>query len=116
MLTIVAGDPEGMPEFKLHLPAADSASSSSGGVVEASLCGYVARNLLRNVMFGPTRFYRLVYRRGKNVSGSGTLPQASARRSHDDSVFVSEGSVDAEQEEHRLMAAEDDRQHYGVRS
>jgi len=101
---------EELPEFKF-LP-------DSGGVVE-TLCGYISR---RNSMdfvwldeswsgYGGRRsdsLYRLVYRRGKNVS-DGTLPAASTRPHND-------YDVDAEREENRLMATEEGRQRYGLRN
>jgi len=105
----------GLPEFKLRMPVVDSASYSSG-IVEETLCGYVAHNLEGFLEFGhnPFRYYRLVYRRAKNGSGGGTLPSASASaRPNDDDVI--EGSVESEQEESRLLATEESRQRYGLR-
>ena len=104
-----------MPKFKLWMPIADS-TSSNGGVVTASLCGYVVNNSegYSWLDYRPKRFYRLIYRhRGKNGSG-GTLPPASSSaRPHNDDVI--EGTVDAEQEERRLMATEESRQRYSMR-
>jgi len=95
-----------MPEFKLRMPVADSASSSGVVIDEETLCGYVASNLEGGVWnyYCPARFYRLVYRRGKNGNGDGTLSPA-LNGPHDD-------DVDAEQEERRLLATEESRQRY----
>ena len=107
-LTMIAQKDVGeLPEFKLQLPVAVSASSS--GVAEATLRGYVARNSLRNFWPGlnPDRFYRLVYGRGKYGSGA-TLPPGSVQHHGD-------GNVAARQEERRLMATEEGRQRCGLR-
>ena len=98
-------------EFKLRMPVTDSGSSS--GVIEETLCGYVVRNSMRCAWFVrddyryfPARYYRLVYRRGKNVN-DGMLP-AAARHHNDDDL------VDREREERRLLATEEGRQRYGL--
>jgi len=106
-----------MSEFKLQLPVADSASSN--GAVEETLCGYMARNskgfswpfyASDSYNYKPSRFYRLVYRYGKNgASGGGTLPAASAQLT---TMTSSTTAVDAEQEERRLMATEDSCRRY----
>jgi len=99
-----------LPEFKLRMPVTDSASYC--GDVETTLCGYATRNSEGFSWSGgsrPARFYRLVYRRGKNGSG-GTLPPA-LDGPHDYDVIA----VDAEQEERRLLATEESRQRYGMR-
>ena len=99
MLSVVAyNDVGNLPEFKFQRAVS---SSSSGGVVEETLCGYVVRNLVGHLGFDytPTHFYRFVYR-GKNGSDG-------ARQHH---IIA----VDAEREERRLMATEESRQRYSV--
>ena len=106
MLSLIAQRDVGeMPEFKLQ--------QSVAGGDEATLCGYAVRNSMGYAWFNgsgymlrPARFYRLIYRRGKHGSG-GTVPAASTRP-HDDT------EVDAEREEHRLLATEDSRRRYGM--
>ena len=63
---IVYRDAGELPEFKLRMPASDS-SLSNGVVEEETLCGYLAHTSLDHLWlnYRPTRFYRLVYRRGK---------------------------------------------------
>jgi len=95
-----------MFEFKLQLPVVTDSASSSGGGVEETLCGYVARNLEGSLWldYRPVRFYRLVYRRGKNVSGGTSQP-------HDDDVIT---DVEAQREERRLMATKESSQRYSL--
>ena len=115
VLSLVAHSHVGeLPKFKLRMPVADSASSTGGGVVEeATLSGYVVRNLGGGFGFNVydrLTSYRLVYR-AKNGSGE-TLPSASIQPHNDD---VIEGTAfDAEREERRLMATEESRQRYSV--
>ena len=109
VLSLITGQYVGrIPEFKLRMSVAESASSSGLVVVEETLCGYVARTqfvsfLIGGYSFG--RFYRLIYR-GKNGSG-GTSPPASARPHADD-------VIDTEREERRLMSTEEGRQRYSL--
>jgi len=83
-----------LPEFKLRLRVAESASASSSGGVEATLCGYVARG------FRPGHLYQLVFRRREKYGSGGVLLPYDH-----DKDDVSEGSVDDKQEERRLIAA-----------
>ena len=94
VLTLFARKDVGeLPEFKLRMPFAGSASSS--GAIEDTLCGYVADT------FRGTRFYRLVYRRGENGSGVTLPPVSASARPHADDII--EDTIDAEQENRRLF-------------
>ena len=94
-----------LPVFKLRMPVASG--------IESSLCGYVARSSMGRIWrcYLPARFYRLVYRSGKDEN-AGKLSQTSARPYGDD-VIGNNNAV--HREERRLMATEESRQRYSLR-
>jgi len=114
VLSLVAYHDVGdLPEFKLRMPVFADPTSSSSDVVEETLCGYEVHILSGSIWFArtPVRFYRLVYRCGKNGIGGGILPPAAARHYAQNVIYADDA---AEREERRLMATKAGRQRYGL--